>query len=93
MSACVACGNTFQCGMADAGAPDPCWCTLLPPLPAARLQAATAAGPAACYCPDCLRTLVTAAVSSETSGSSETSVSSDTGSSSGTVAQRDTGKT
>ncbi len=59
MSACVACGNEFQCGMADAGAPDPCWCTRLPTLPAEQLKAAADSGKAGCYCPDCLRARVT----------------------------------
>ena len=54
MSDCVRCGKTFQCGMVDAGAPDPCWCTTLPPLPASALGR-EAAG---CYCPDCLRALL-----------------------------------
>ena len=58
MSACVACGNEFQCGMVDADAAEPCWCTQLPPLPAGHLTAAAASGNAACYCPDCLRALV-----------------------------------
>ena len=58
MSACVACGAEFQCGMVDAGAPEPCWCTRLPSLPAEQLTAAAASGKAGCYCPDCLSALV-----------------------------------
>lgn len=57
MSECVRRGKTFQCGMADAGAPEPCWCTTLPPLPASQLGR-EAAG---CYCPECLRTLLAGA--------------------------------
>jgi hypothetical protein len=44
--------------MADAGAPDPCWCTRLPPLPAALPEAAARHGNARCYCPACLQALV-----------------------------------
>ncbi len=80
MSACVACGKIFQCGMADAGAPDPCWCTQLPPLPPERLAAANASGQAACFCPACLGALATAGGTGGTGGS-------------GTIAQRDAGKT
>ncbi len=58
MSACIRCGQSFQCGMVDAGAPEPCWCTQLPALPAEQLQLAAASGKAGCYCPDCLRALV-----------------------------------
>ncbi len=65
MSACVACGQSFQCGMVDTGAPDPCWCTQLPPLPAEQLQAAADRGKAGCYCPDCLRALVAGATERE----------------------------
>ncbi len=60
MSACITCGKPFQCGMADAGAAQPCWCTQLPPLPAAMLEAAAAQGRTGCYCADCLRALVDA---------------------------------
>ncbi len=58
MSACVACGAEFQCGMVDTGAPEPCGCTRLPPLPAEQLKAAAQSGKAGCYCPDCLRAIV-----------------------------------
>ena len=37
MSACVACGAEFQCGMVDTDTPEPCWCTRLPPLPAEQI--------------------------------------------------------
>ena len=56
MSTCVSCGAGFDCGMVDAAAPSPCWCTALPPLPAEQLGR-DAAG---CYCPDCLRALLAA---------------------------------
>ena len=55
MSACITCGKPFQCGMVDAGAAQPCWCTQLPSLPASALAAAAASGNAGCYCPACLR--------------------------------------
>ncbi len=58
MSACVACGAEFQCGMVDTDTPEPCWCTRLPPLPAEQLKAAALSGKAGCYCPDCLRAMV-----------------------------------
>ena len=83
MSACVACGSEFQCGMADAGAADPCWCTQLPPLPALPPspvpEAAAWRGHARCYCPACLRTLLAAPESAPESAS-------------GAVAQRAAGK-
>ena len=79
MSACVACGNEFQCGMADAEAPDPCWCTKLPPLPAAQAQAAARRGHTSCYCPACLNALLAEPASTA-------------GSASGAVAQRGAGK-
>ncbi len=44
--------------MVDTGAPEPCWCTRLPPLPAEQLKAAELSGKAGCYCPDCLRAMV-----------------------------------
>ncbi len=56
MSTCVKCGGKFDCGMVDANAPSPCWCTALPPLPAA-LLGREAAG---CYCPSCLQGLLAA---------------------------------
>ncbi len=57
MSECVRCGKAFGCGMVDGDAASPCWCTALPPLPAA-LLGRDAAG---CYCPDCLAQLLAAA--------------------------------
>lgn len=57
MSHCARCGKTFECGMSDAGASSPCWCTALPPLPAETLGCDAAS----CYCADCLRHLLRAA--------------------------------
>ncbi len=57
MSSCATCGANFDCGMADANAASPCWCTTLPPLPAEWLGREAAA----CYCPSCLRALLAAA--------------------------------
>lgn len=58
MSSCTRCGAEFGCGMTDAGAAHPCWCTQLPPIPAdVLIKAQTGSGKPACYCPDCLRTL------------------------------------
>ncbi|MCM0044748.1 MAG: cysteine-rich CWC family protein [Burkholderiaceae bacterium] len=56
MSDCVRCGRAFGCGMIDGDATTPCWCTALPPLPAAFVgrDAAT------CYCPACLAQLLAA---------------------------------
>ena len=44
---CSRCAAQFHCGMDDAGA---CWCTQLPSLPAAVLDAAQS-----CLCEGCLR--------------------------------------
>ena len=44
---CAHCDAPFHCGMDDAGA---CWCTQLPSLPAAVLDAAQG-----CLCEACLR--------------------------------------
>ncbi len=71
MSACITCGKSFQCGMADAGAAQPCWCTQLPPLPAAMLEAAAAQGRTGCYCADCLRALVDANGDGRADGNSD----------------------
>ncbi len=57
MSTCAKCGAGFDCGMVEANAPSPCWCTALPPLPAGWLGREAAA----CYCPACLRALLAAA--------------------------------
>ena len=64
MSTCKRCGQSFHCAMADGKQNDtepPCWCTTLPPIPAAALAAAVpadagSAGTAdsTCFCPDCL---------------------------------------
>lgn len=54
MSECVQCGKSFSCGMVDADASSPCWCTAVPPLPPALLSR----DGASCYCPDCLRALL-----------------------------------
>ena len=44
---CSRCAAPFHCGMDDAGA---CWCTQLPSLPAAVLDAAQG-----CLCEECLK--------------------------------------
>ena len=54
MSACVKCGQVFHCTMADGDNGEACWCTTLPPIPAAALTAAGGDG-SACFCPDCLQ--------------------------------------
>jgi hypothetical protein len=54
MSHCARCGKIFECGMSDAGASSPCWCTALPPLPAESLGRDSTG----CYCPDCLQRLL-----------------------------------
>jgi hypothetical protein len=56
MSACVQCGQQFNCGMADIPATEPCWCMSLPPLPPALL--ASAGDAARCFCPTCLQDLL-----------------------------------
>ena len=56
MSQCASCGKTFDCGMVDAGAASPCWCTTLPALPR-ELLGRDAKG---CYCVDCLKRLLAA---------------------------------
>ncbi len=48
---CNRCGASFGCGRNDAA----CWCTTLPPLPAAVLDALKD-----CYCPRCLAAIVAA---------------------------------
>jgi hypothetical protein len=52
MSICTECGAAFSCGMADAGADQPCWCSSMPKLPAEALAASDAA---TCRCPACLK--------------------------------------
>lgn len=54
MSCCERCGMTFSCGMVDDAAAAPCWCTLLPLLPASALGKDSPR----CYCSDCLRLLL-----------------------------------
>lgn len=65
MSTCPACGAVLTCGMVDANASNPCWCTTLPSLPAAA-QAALNRGQASsdirCFCPDCLRKHIAASI-------------------------------
>lgn len=56
MSACVQCGQQFNCGMADIPATEPCWCMSLPPLPPALL--ASAGDATRCFCPTCLQDLL-----------------------------------
>ena len=56
MSACVQCGQTFNCGMVDGPANDPCWCMGLPPLPPTLLE--TAGDTTRCFCPTCLQGLL-----------------------------------
>lgn len=54
MSDCAQCGQHFSCGMVDADAAAPCWCTTLPALPADQLGRDNPR----CYCPACLRALL-----------------------------------
>lgn len=67
MSTCSACGAAFECGMADGPRDTPCWCTALPPLPESYLSDAReksgngSSGSASCFCPDCLRALISRA--------------------------------
>jgi len=56
MSACVQCGQEFNCGMVDTASTEPCWCMALPTLPAALL--AGAGDTMRCFCPDCLQGLL-----------------------------------
>ena len=57
---CQHCGAGFDCGV-DRPVDSPCWCAALPPLSLDRLpapaadRAHTAAEPARCICPDCLK--------------------------------------
>ncbi|MEB0136011.1 cysteine-rich CWC family protein [Actimicrobium sp. CCC2.4] len=53
MSRCLRCGAEFGCGMVDPATSGPCWCTLLPSLPAL-----PAGSDASCFCPACLRELL-----------------------------------
>lgn len=63
MSTCSACGAVFECGMADGPLEAPCWCTRLPALPPEAYVRAEGDGSesAACFCPDCLRALISRA--------------------------------
>ncbi len=61
MSTCPRCGAAFECGMADAGATEPCWCTQLPTLPAtAYVPDKVDDALSRCFCPNCLRALLAA---------------------------------
>lgn len=53
MSECVKCGQVFHCSMADGDQGQPCWCTVLPPIPTVVLTEAGGDG-SACFCPQCL---------------------------------------
>lgn len=59
MSSCPRCGVTFECGMADADAGEPCWCTRLPTLRLSEKRPDKDDTNSKCFCPDCLRALVT----------------------------------
>jgi hypothetical protein len=63
MSICPRCGTTFGCGMADASASDtPCWCMEMPVLPrASTIPLKDDPAASRCFCPDCLRGLLSAA--------------------------------
>jgi len=54
MSTCQRCKTAFTCGMADTkDSMQPCWCTALPALAPDLYKDAVG-----CYCPACLRELV-----------------------------------
>ncbi|WP_081801508.1 cysteine-rich CWC family protein [Herminiimonas sp. CN] len=59
MSLCTRCGAPFACGMLDRHDSAPCWCSQLPALPAAAIDAAAGAD-ARCLCPACLHAAVAA---------------------------------
>jgi hypothetical protein len=65
MSTCDRCGAAFECGMADTGADQPCWCTQLPSLPASGyVQNSNDGMSSRCFCPDCLGMLTSGQKSS-----------------------------
>jgi len=70
MNLCERCGAGFGCAMADPGAAEPCWCSRMPPLPAAayRLSDGGSASAASCFCPDCLRALLAASAAETQKG-------------------------
>jgi hypothetical protein len=60
MSVCQRCGGSFECGMTE-GSSEACWCTQLPILPRqAYVVDGDGAGTSTCFCPDCLRGLLSA---------------------------------
>lgn len=58
MSTCSSCGASFECGMTDGPADAPCWCTQLPTLPPEAYVRNAGGESAGCFCPDCLRALI-----------------------------------
>jgi hypothetical protein len=58
MSLCPRCGASFECGMADPGATEPCWCMQLPKLPVeVYMPDRKEIAASRCFCPYCLRAL------------------------------------
>jgi len=50
----------FSCAPVDLSKDQPCWCSALPSLSPADLQALGADPAGSCFCPACLKTLIAA---------------------------------